>query len=87
MYTRLTVTSQTPKDHKTILAENIRSARRDQNLTQRQLAAMVNGVDPQAVSRWERAESVPLPEHLTALAVVLGRDYGWLYTDHEEVAA
>lgn len=56
-------------------------------MTQRELAAKVNGVDALAVSRWERGKSTPTPENLQALGGALGRDLGWLYTDHGSAAA
>lgn len=64
------------------MAANIRHARDRKGLTQRELAARVNGVDSLAVSRWERAVAIPSEENFAALCEVLGRDYAWFYTDH-----
>lgn len=76
------MTSQVTKDLKTIVAENVKAARGQKGLTQRELAEQVNAVDSLAVSRWERGKSIPNPENMVALSVALGRDASWFYTDH-----
>ncbi len=81
------MTSQATKDLKATVADNIRTARRAQGWTQRELAARVNEVDSMAVSRWERGTSIPNPTNMAALADALSVDPGWLYTDHERTAA
>lgn len=70
-----------------IVAANVRQVRDELGLTQRELAARVNGVDSLAVSRWERGHSVPALENLLALCRESGRDAAWFYTDHSEEAA
>lgn len=69
-----------------ILAANIRTARKSLGLTQSQLATAI-GVEQLAVSRWERAVSVPHPANLAALTINLDRDLAWLYTDHSKKEA
>lgn len=78
--------SQASSPIRATVAGNIRAARAAAGLTQRQLAARVNGVDSLAVSRWERAAMLPRPENFAALAAALGRDIAWFYTDHEAAA-
>lgn len=75
------MSSQAPNDLRTTVAANIRKARNAKGLTQRQLAGLVNDVDPLAVSRWERGVSLPLSENLEALAAALDRTVAWFYTD------
>ena len=75
------MTSQTTKDARTILAANLRFARKAKGWTQRELAAAV-GVDTLAVSRWERAAATPNGANLAGLAEVLGRQFAWFYVDH-----
>jgi transcriptional regulator with XRE-family HTH domain len=81
------MTSQVTKDPGTILARNIRIAREAKDWTQRELASRVNGLDSLAVSRWERAVSVPRQENLQALAEATGQPLAWFYTDHSEQKA
>ncbi len=52
------------------LSENIRKYRMKKNLTQEELAALL-GLTPQAISKWERAESYPDITLLPALANIL----------------
>ena len=46
------------EDLREIIAKNIADLRREQNLTQAELAARLNYSD-KAVSKWERGESMP----------------------------
>lgn len=73
---------QANRQIETILAENIEAARKRCKLTRRALAAKVNGVDPLAIYRWERAGVIPNAQNLQALAGALGCDVAWFYTDH-----
>ncbi len=69
------------------MGANIRRARDAKGLTQRQLAAKVNGVDTEAVSRWERGIVLPAAANFVVLASVLDHDVGWFYVDREEASA
>jgi transcriptional regulator with XRE-family HTH domain len=69
------------------VAANIRSARVDAGLTQRELVAAVGLKDAMAVSRWERGEHRPNLENLSALAEVFGCDVSWFFADHQREAA
>jgi transcriptional regulator with XRE-family HTH domain len=72
------------KDLAPIVGGNIKLARAGKELTQRQLASKVNGVDALAVSRWERGVSMPRPENLMALAEALDREVAWFYSEPSE---
>lgn len=73
--------SQAPRQIKATVAENIRSARLAADLTQAQLAAAL-GIEPMAISKWERGLHTPADNNLLALGERLSRDIGWFYTDH-----
>lgn len=64
------------------MAENIRAARSSKGFTQRALAEVVNDVDRLAVYRWEAGLVLPSKENFAALAVALGHEIAWFYTDH-----
>lgn len=81
------MTSQAAKDPKAILGTNLQRIRLSRGLTQRRLAALVNDVDPLAVSRWERGASMPSGPNLAALAMALGVTIADLYAEPEEIAA
>lgn len=80
------MTSQVPRQLKTIVAENISVARKAQGLTQRELAEAV-GTEGFAVSRWERGSVSPSATYLAAMADALDCDIAWFYTDHRQAAA
>ena len=71
---------------RSIFGANLRMARRTADLTQRQLAALVD-VDPIQISRWERGSTGPNEDHLIALCVQLKRELPWFYADHAEAVA
>lgn len=73
---------QATRQIKQIVAENIRSARASQGLTQRQLARAVNDVDTLAVYRWERGDALPSAANFEVLADALEHEIAWFYTDH-----
>lgn len=79
--------SRASSDLAAIIGRNIRSARKDAGLNQRQLAERVGVVDGMAVSRWERGEHRPSAASLIQLAEALGCEIGWFYTDHGRAAA
>ncbi|TXH49116.1 MAG: XRE family transcriptional regulator [Desulfurellales bacterium] len=81
------MTSPMTKDLAPIVAKNIKAARADLGLTQRQLADAVNGLDALAVSRWERGVSLPSRDNFQALAAVTGREVAWFYTEHTTESA
>lgn len=64
-----------------VVAANIRAARLQAGLTQRQLAAKLDK-DGSDVSRWERGVAHPRRGHLALLALALGRPVEWFYTGH-----
>jgi transcriptional regulator with XRE-family HTH domain len=69
------------------MAANIKAAREAREMTQRELASLVNDVDTLAVSRWERGVSRPTDANLHALAEALGVDVAWFFAEHPEVTA
>jgi len=80
------MSSQATGNLRTTVAANIKAARDAAGLTQKQLALRLQG-DPQVISKWERGEHTPTLANLSALALALGRDVSWFYTDHEKQAA
>ncbi len=74
---------QATRHIKSIVGANIRAARDGAGLTQRELGALVNGMESINVSRWERGQVIPSATSMVALADALNRDVGWFYTDHE----
>lgn len=76
------MTRQASRQIKSIVGANIRAARDEAGLTQRELAARVNDMDSIAVSRWERGKVIPSATSIVTLAEVLGHDVAWFYTDH-----
>lgn len=80
------MTSQAPRQLKTIVAANIAAARKDKGFTQRELAGAI-GTEGFAVSRWERALVSPSASYLAAMADALGCDIAWFYTDHGKADA
>lgn len=69
-----------------ILAANIRTARTEAQLTQRQVAERL-GTESSLVSKWERGEHRPTDTNLEALAFVLDRTMAWFFTDHAPASA
>lgn len=70
-------------DLKLILASNLIKLRTSKNMTQTDLAEKLNYSD-KAVSKWERAESVPDIFVLKQLADIFGVDVDFLITSHDE---
>lgn len=64
--------------------QQIRSYRKENNLTQEQVANML-GVTAPAVNKWEHAVSMPDITLLPALARLLGIDMNTLFSFHEEL--
>ncbi len=74
-------------DLKEIIAKNIADLRRDQHLTQAELAAKLNYSD-KAVSKWERGESVPDIGVLKEIADTFSVTVDYLITaDHTDKSA
>lgn len=73
---------QATRHIKSIVGDNIRAARDEAGLTQRQLGALVNDMDSINVSRWERGQVLPSSVSLMALADALKQPVAWFYTDH-----
>jgi len=74
-------------DIKKIIAKNIIELRRTNEITQAQLAEKLNYSD-KAISKWERAESVPHISILKEIADIFGVTVDYLITEnHDEPAA
>ncbi len=73
------------KELRSIIAENIVQLRKQKNITQAELAVLLNFSD-KAVSKWERAESVPDVATLKKLAEVFGVSMDYL-TEEEHPRA
>lgn len=61
----------------------LRFAREAAALTQEQLAQLAS-VALRTIQRWESGESEPRARQTIALAMALGRDVAWFYTDHDD---
>ncbi|MBQ5809367.1 MAG: helix-turn-helix transcriptional regulator [Clostridia bacterium] len=68
---------------KLIIAKNITELRRAASMTQLDLAQKLNYSD-KAVSKWERAESVPDISVLKSVAELFGVTVDYLITDHDD---
>ena len=68
---------------KLIIAKNITELRRAASMTQLDLAQKLNYSD-KAVSKWERAESVPDISVLKSVAELFGVTVDHLITDHDD---
>lgn len=68
---------------KNIIAGNIIHLRKEQKLTQAELAQKLNYSD-KAVSKWERGESIPDIETLKAIADMFGVTVDYLLTENAE---
>lgn len=66
------------------LGRNIAIARKRKNMTQAALAELIN-VTYQAVSSWERGESVPETWNLIELSFRLEVSIDWLVFNDEEI--
>jgi len=74
------------EDLKEIIAKNITDLRRQQNLTQAELAARLNYSD-KAVSKWERGESVPDVTVLKQIADLFSVTVDYLLTEDHAAPA
>lgn len=74
------------EDIKPIIAKNITALRQSAKLTQIELAERLNYSD-KAVSKWERAESIPDITVLKAIADMFGVPLDYLVRDHAELVA
>ena len=70
-------------DLKSVIANNIQSLRKAYPMTQAELAEKLNYSD-KAVSKWERAESIPDVEILCDIASIFEVSLDYLVTSHEE---
>jgi transcriptional regulator with XRE-family HTH domain len=68
-------------DIKQIIAKNISDLRIDKKMTQLELAEILNYSD-KAVSKWERAESIPDVVTLKAVADIFGVTVDYIITEH-----
>ena len=79
--------SQANRHIKQVVGENVKAARDEKGLAQRELAELL-GMDQMTVSRWERGRVLPdAATTMPRLAAALDVTIAWLYTDHEEAAA
>lgn len=69
---------------KEIIAKNILALRKKSGYTQADLAEKLNYSD-KAISKWERAESLPDAEMLYNIASLFGVEIGYLFEEHEDV--
>lgn len=74
------VTRHVARHPATILAANLKAARKESGLTQRQLANAI-GVDAISVSRWERGASRPGDVHLMRLCDHFGLALADFYSE------
>ena len=74
------VTRQVPRHPTTIFAANLKAARKESGLTQRQLADAL-GVDAISVSRWERGAARPGDATVMRLCDHFGVDLAHFYTE------
>lgn len=73
------------EDIKSVIAENISRLRRENNMTQIELAERLNYSD-KAISKWERGESVPDISVLKAIADLFGVSVDYLISsEHEKI--
>jgi transcriptional regulator with XRE-family HTH domain len=78
--------SQVPRQIKTTIGRNLKAARDERGLTQREVAHAL-GIDAFQVSRWELGKVRPSDETLIRLADVLGLDYVSFFSPPMEEAA
>ncbi len=72
----------TPEEYKQIIANNISQLRRSKGMTQAELAERLNYTD-KAISKWERAESIPDAIILKQIADLFGVTMDYLFAkDH-----
>ena len=71
------------EDLKLVFARNLVALRRKEKLTQAEFAEKINYSD-KAVSKWERAESVPDVTVLVSIARFFGVTLDFLVTEHED---
>lgn len=67
-----------------MIGTRIRQARKELGLSQQALADLV-GVNQSAISGWERGDSDPTTDSMTAAAVALGVSFEWLATGRGEI--
>lgn len=70
-------------DLKEIIANNIIKLRKDKKLTQLEFATKINYSD-KAISKWERAESIPDVIVLKQIADIFGVSVDYLLTEHTD---
>lgn len=65
------------------LGQNIRAAREQLDLTQRELAVRLD-CETALVNRWENGKHAPSRYYTRELVKVLGHDPEWFRTDHDD---
>jgi transcriptional regulator with XRE-family HTH domain len=78
--------SDTDRDLSATFARNLRTARRDAGLTQRELARHI-GIGEMRISDWERGIHRPNDNNFTAVCRALNQSPGWFWDNHEEATA
>lgn len=68
------------------IGRNIRAARTERGLVQRELARMISErTSSQQVSDWERGTSRPSDTNLLRIAGILRHDFAWFFVEREPV--
>ncbi len=70
-------------DEREIIAKNLTRLREANRLTQAELAEKLNYTD-KAISKWERAESIPDVLTLKKVATILGVDVNFILEEHDK---
>jgi transcriptional regulator with XRE-family HTH domain len=65
------------------VGRNIRAAREDAGLSQRELAELI-GVARTRIADYEAGRHEPNGVHIAAIAVAADRRVGWFYDNHED---
>lgn len=66
------------------IGRNIRAARKERGLNQRELARMISDkTSSQQVSDWERGASRPNDTNLLRIAGILRHDFAWFFVERE----
>lgn len=68
---------------KKLVAHNIRRARTEERLSQKDLAVKV-GVHLNQIGKWEAAKTSPEYENMEALAAALNREPSWFFVPHND---
>jgi transcriptional regulator with XRE-family HTH domain len=67
-----------------LVGRNVKSARLEAGMSQRELGERVAGGERQRISLWENGRVQPSFQSLIDIAAVTGHDLGWFFTEHAE---